>query len=181
MEEKKSKKISLSTIICCVIILLLSVTILVIYFYYNNLTKTIEGSDKNMITAEKFKEYIETKGFNVHKEDEIYNLAATIKEGTKQSYFTEKNDKDDFRINFFEFIDESNVMYHYYQAVLSTETNNNGMFTENSEKSLNHTKYSAVSNGNYIVVSRIKDTLIWGTINAENRQDLDNIIEDLGY
>ena len=55
------------------------------------------------------------------------------------------------------------------------------MFIENSEKSLNHTKYSAVSNGNYIVVSRIKDTLIWGTINAENRQDLDNIIEDLGY
>ena len=181
MEEKKSIKMSLGTIICCIIILLLIVAILGIYFYYNNLTKTIIGSDKNMITAEDFKGYIETKGFNVHKEDEINNISSTLKAGIKNAYFTEKNDKDDFRINFFEFKDESNVMYQYYQAVLGTETNNNGMFAENLEKSLNHTKYSAVSNGNYIVISRIKDTLVWGTINSENKKDLDNIIKDLGY
>ena len=101
MEEKKPIKMSLGTTICCIIILLLIVAIFGIYFYYNNLTKTIIGLDKNTITAEEFKGYIETKGFNVHTIDEINNISSTLKAGTRKAYFTEKNDKEDFRINFF--------------------------------------------------------------------------------
>ena len=46
---------------------------------------------------------------------------------------------------------------------------------------MNHTKYTALTNGNYIVVSRIGNTLIWGTINADEKQKLIDLLNEFGY
>lgn len=177
MEEKKSIKLSLGITICIFIILLLIATLIVTVIYYNNLNKV----EKHIpITSEKFKSYIGQHEFNVY--DALnYIPNSTFRDGIKVGYLTEKNDNKDFQVNFFEFKDEAYTMYAYYDEIISIEKNNNGEFTETNENISNYSKYTAFSNGYYYVMIKIDNTIIFTKIEKDNKEVVDNLLQELGY
>lgn len=180
MEENK-KKSNLGIIICLIIIIVLAGLLVFMWNYYNNFEKTI---NKSTITSEEFKKYIEAKGFNIYNAEEyLENNSYTgyLKDGLKSGYITNKNDENEYRINFYELKDENHTFYLYYDAILSTEKNNTGEFLEAKEENGNYYKYAALTNGYYEVIIKIDNTLIYGQIDANKRDELDSILNELGY
>ena len=177
MDEKKHIKLSLATTICIVIILLLVVSLIITVYYYNSINK----EEKHIpITSENFKNYIGQHQFNVYNALN-YLDDSTFKEGVKVGYLTEKNDNKDFQVNFFEFKDEAHTMYAYYDEIISIEKNNNGEFIETNENISNYSKYTAFSNGYYYVMIKIDNTIIFTKIEKDNKEVVDNLLQELGY
>lgn len=181
MEDKK-KSNSLPLIITIIILLLILCGMWYLYFNPNILGRT-DINRKEPITAQQFKEYINTKGFAIYDYDVEVNgqhvLSDNMIETVKNGYITENNDLKGYRINFFDIKDNNHAMYYYYETIISTEQNNKGEFVENYESGDNYLKYSALTNGNYIVVIKVDNSLFYGIINNDNRELLDNVINDL--
>jgi len=184
MEEKKLK---IGTIINIIAIIVIGVLIGVLFGNVSKLNKAnneiakITGSDKKEITADKFKNVIATKDFIINVPEDIYTNEVVTKSGIKEGYITKQTEDEEYRINFYEFKDENSEQYLYYDAIFKIRSEDNGNLKETLEKSINHTRYTALSNGNYIVVSRIGNTLIWGTINANEKQKLIDLLNEFGY
>lgn len=185
MEEKKNNKLVIIINIIAVIVILVLGGLL--FNNYNKLNKInnenneIKGINKKAITAEEFKNIISTKGFNINVPEDVFTKDAISSGGIEKGYITAQVDDKEYRINFFEFRDENSEQYMYYDAIKTIRNEGNWNITETTEKSMNHTKYTALTNGNYIVVSRIGNTLIWATINAEKKQNLIDLLNEFGY
>lgn len=185
MEEKK--KIKILTII--IIIAIIGIVGLVGVLFSNNskLKKAneeineIKGSDKKAITAEEFKSVISAKKFTINVPQDVYTNEVLTKSGIKNGYLTKEIENQEYRINFFEFKDENSEQYLYYDAINTIRSEDNGNIKETLERSMNHTKYTAITNSKYMVVSRIGNTLIWGTINADEKQKLIDLLNEIGY
>ena len=80
-----------------------------------------------------------------------------------------------------EFKDENSALYLYYKQIYTTRNESNGNIAETSVKSMNHTKYTAMVNGKYEVMSRIGNTAVWGTINVNEKQKLIDFLDEIGY
>lgn len=185
MEEKKKIKIVTIIIIIAIIVILALVGVL----YSNNakLKKAnneineIKGINKKAITTEEFKNIISTKDFTINVPEDALTEEAITKAGIKNGYLTKEIEDEEYRINFFEFKDENSEQYLYYDAINTIRSEDNGDIKETIEKSMKHTKYTAITNGNYMVVSRIGNTLIWGTINVDEKQKLIDLLNEIGY
>ena len=182
MKREKESNNSLLVVVIIIILLLILGGMWYFYFHPDVLSKT-GGNRKEPITAQQFKEYINTKGFAVYDYDIEKNGKHVLSEGiisaTKNGYITENNDLKDYRINFFDIKDNNHAMYYCYETIIATEENNKGEFVENYESGDNYLIYSALTNGNYVVVIKVDNSILYGIINIDNRELLDNVINDL--
>lgn len=185
MEEKK--KIKLVVIISIIVVIAILALIGILYTNnvklkkLNNEMNEIKGVNKKAITSEEFKNIILTKGFNVNTVDEVLTDEVIKKVGIKKGYITRNIEDKEYRINFYEHEDENSEQYWFYDGIFDVRNEGNWNITETIEKSMNHTKYTALTNGNYIVISRIGNTLIWATINADKKQELIDLLDEFGY
>lgn len=185
MEEKK--KIKIGTIISIIAIIVIVGLVGVLFSNSSKLKKAnseiskITGSDKKEITAEEFKNVISAKNFTINVPQDALTEEAITNAGITKGYLTREIEDQEYRINFFEFKDENSEQYLYYDAINTIRLEDNGNIKETLEKSMNHTKYTALTNGKYMVVSRIGNTLIWATIDADEKQKLIDLLNEIGY
>ncbi len=185
MEEKK--KIGMGTIISIIAIIIVIVLLGILFSSNsklkdrNNEINELKGTNKKEIIAEEFKNTISGKGFNVNTIKDVATEEAISYSRIKKAYITQAIEDKEYRINFFEFEDETSGEYMFYKSIQEARNEGNWNITETIEKSMNHAKYTALTNGNYITISRIGNTLIWGTINADKKQELNNLINEFGY
>lgn len=185
MEEKK--KIKIGTMIIIIAIIVIVGLVGVLFSNSSKLKKAnseiskITGSDKKAITAEEFKKVISEKDFTINVAEDAYTNEVLKRSGIEKGYITKEIEDQEYRINFFEFKDENSEQYLYYDAIYTIRVEDNGNIKETLEKSMNHTKYTALTNGKYMVVSRIGNTLVWGTINADEKQKLIDLLDEIGY
>ena len=185
MEGKK--KLKTGAIISIIAIILILALVGVLFSNSSKLKKAnseiskITGSDKKAITAEEFKNIISEKNFTINVPQDAMNAEAIKKAGIETGYLTKEIEGVEYRVNYFEFKDENSEQYLYYDAINTIRAEDNGEIKETLEKSMNHTKYTAITNGKYIVVSRIGNTLIWGTINVDEKQKLIDLLNEMGY
>lgn len=186
MEEKKKIKIGMLIISIIAVIAVMSLATLL---YMNNAklkkvnskVSELQGNNKKEITAEEFKNIISTKDFTINLPQEAMNPEAMKKAGIKDGYLTKEIENVEYRVNYFEFKDENSEQYLYYDAINTIRNEDDGNIKETLEKSMNHTKYTALTNGKYMVVSRIGNTLIWGTIDEGQKQKLIDLLNEMGY
>ena len=185
MEEKK--KIKILTIISIIAIIVIVALVGVLFSNNSKLKKAnseiikITGSDKKAITAEEFKNVISAKKFTINVPRDVLTEEAIKAAGIEKGYITREIEDQEYRINFFDMKDNNSQKYFYYDAINTIRVEDNGNIKETLEKSMNHTKYTALTNGKYIVVSRIGNTLIWGTINEDKKQKLIDLLNEFGY
>lgn len=127
----------------------------------------------NLLDAKEFKSHFEDLGYTVVKNDDDDVEAET-------SYIASKEDAD-YRIKYFEFEEEveAKKLYQHYKENIGSYITSK---SENQETTgAVFSKIVAVSEKEYIVISRVKNTLIF--INATNdvSNDIDKILEDIRY
>ena len=185
MEEKQKIKIGTIIIIIAIILIVGLVGGLFSNSYKlkkaNNEISKIIGSDKKAISAEEFKNIISEKNFTINVPKDVYTDEIIEQANIENGYLTKEIEDEDYRINFFELKDENSALYLYYKEIYTTRNGSNGNIAETSEKSMNYTKYTAITNGKYEVLSRIGNTVIWGTINIDEKQKLIDFLYEIGY
>lgn len=185
MEEKKKIKIGTIIIIIGIIVIVGLVGVLFSNSFKlkkaNNEISKITGSDKKAISAEEFKNIISEKNFTINVPKDVYTDEIIELANIENGYFTREIEDEEYRINFFEVKDENSALYLFYKEIYTTRSESNKNIKETSEKSMNHTKYTAIVNGKYEVLSRIGNTLIWGTINVDEKQELIDLLNEIGY
>ena len=86
-----------------------------------------------------------------------------------------------YQIEFYVMSDEKNAKSFY--------ENNREIFKENATNSNvntevnlgNYSKYTQTSNGKYSVISRIDNTIIYLNVDEKNKENIEEILETLGY
>ena len=175
-------------IICSIVMSIIAIVLLL--FFLNTNTKLtnlknnlneIKEENKKAITAELFKDFMATKSFDIETIENYYSKEVIKNAGVKQGYSTKNKEDIEYRVNFFSFKDENSAQYLFYNSIMTIRNEDNGNLVETTEKSMNHTKYTVLTNGTYKVVCRIGNTVIWATINEADKQHVNNLLSEIGY
>ena len=155
-----------------IIIVVIAVTLIaVIGVVFINLNK-----EKISITASDFKNSMEQKGYAITDANSQFSQYDYV----KQVYIASSNDYS-FQIEFYELSDENYAMNFYNNNKSKFETSKGNASAETSASLKNYSKYTLSSNGKYMVVSRIDNTVIYVNVNDNYKDTVKDILKELGY
>ena len=129
---------------------------------------------KSAKSAEDFTEYFKEAGFKV------YDITARAESNGKASSVLVATN-DSYQLEFYVMKDTETAENAFSQ--------NKKVFTEKKPlqdltttiDSRNYNFYSTTDSGMFYVISRVKDTILYGTISAECRDEVKQLIGDFGY
>lgn len=163
---KKSIKILIAVIIVVALIIGISVVTLVV-----NLTK-----EKTSISAEDFKNTMESKGYIISdatSQFSEYNYVKKAYLAVDQNY--------SYKIEFYTLEDENYAaaFYNNNKAIFESLAGNVSSGTNVNIK--NYSKRTLSSNGKYMVVSRIGNTVIYLNVDEQYKDIVKDILNEFGY
>ena len=129
---------------------------------------------KEAITVLDFMDVMEQKGFNVKDNLESYEGLDYILESKIATY-------EDIKIEIVIYIDNDNAEKALKNHKKSFDLVKSTGALENVEKGKNYHSYSLVSNGRYMVSSRIDNTLIFTKVMLEDKTVVEEILTGFGY
>lgn len=163
---KKSTKIIIAVAVVLIIV------IAVVFGISLNLNKTKEAMSSYL-----YKATMEEKGFNVI--DANSALSSSITQ-VKQAYLAIDNSYS-YQIEFYELIDEEAAISFYNNNKKSFEESKGNASADTNVEMKNHAKYTLSSNGKYMVVSRIDNTVIYISVPDAYRDVVKDILKEIGY
>ena len=126
---------------------------------------------KTQIYGEEFVEAMDNKGY------EVVDVISDIDSNTiKEAYIASK---EDYYINFYvlENIEEAELLYDYYKDNYKIVS---GMTTSESDM-INYKKYIVKSDDKYMVISQIEYTLLYASAKAEQQEEIEELLVQIGY
>lgn len=136
------------------------------------------GKNKNAISAKEFSEKMEDKDYIIQESTSQYSDNDEIEE----SYIALSEDYS-YQIEFILLDSESDAsnMYSHNKNKFETEREYSSSKAHSEINLANYSKYTLIVNGKYKVLSRIDNTLIYINADSEYKDEIDNVLEDLGY
>ena len=129
--------------------------------------------DKTAISSETFKSKMQDKEYY------IYNATSQFGDDVEEVYYAILSDK--YRIQFYKFSDIEHTENAFSKSKSDFEVvGENSKPTTNTSAS-NTQKYILDNNGQYMVLSRIDNTLIQIIASSEYKSEIDKILKELGY
>ena len=156
-------------VIIAIIAVVIIVAILGVIFI--NLNK-----EKNSITASSFYDTMSQKGYSVQDATNQFSAYNYI----KQAYIAVSEDSN-YQIEFYELQDDSYATNFYNNNKSNFESSKGSTSAETSVGLKNYAKYTLSSNGKYMVVSRIDNTVIYVDVEANYKDNVKSILDELGY
>ena len=155
-------------IIVLIAILVLAIIVGVIFLVFNK--------EKTAITPDEFMSIMQKNGYSVLDETNTYKNYDYI----EKLYRAATNDHD-YEIDFYLLSNESyaNQIYKNNKNFFKDSKGNNS--TETNEDSEIRSKYTLLTKENYYVVSKIDNTVICLNVKSSFKNDVDNILDKLGY
>ncbi len=154
-----------------IILIVLLVIIAIVGVIFVNLNK-----EKNSITASSFKNSMEQKGYVVTNANSQFSEYDYV----KQVYVASSNEYN-YKIEFYELSDDSYATYFYNNNKSIFESSKGSASAETSVALNNYSKYTLSSNGKYMVVSRIDNTVIYVDADDNYKENVKTILDELGY
>lgn len=136
----------------------------------------LTGCSKTALTPEYFKTKMSSKGYRVVDVTSQYSSQIALKTG----YIAIKPD-DSYQMEFYELVDD---------GVATSMFNNNKNIFENSKATSsaetsvngsNFNKYTLSTGGQYKVVCRVDNTLLYLNVPSKYKDDIKKVLDDLGY
>lgn len=160
----KGKKV---TIIVLVVVLVVFLAVGLVFMHFNK--------DKEMISADEFREVLEDKDYKIHditKKFEVYDHYM------KKAYVAEK---DNLFFEFYELfdVDKAINMYKTNEDALIEAKGNSSKEVHKSFK--NYETHYVKDHKNYMYISRVGNTIFYVNAPASFADDIDEVIEKLGY
>lgn len=136
----------------------------------------ITGCNKKPITAEEFKTKMKDKKYDVVDITEQYSSST---EFTKVYVAVAENRI--FQVEFYQF-DSTDSASKAYSTTKDEVESIKGSSSANTSVELgNYSKYTLSTNGNYTIISRVEDTMIYVNVDSTYKSKVKDIVEELGY
>ncbi len=161
------KKPIIITVTICVVIILIALFIA----RFISINK-----DKIAISAYDFQNNMESKGYIINDASEQFEDYNNI----KQVYLAIKEDYS-YQIEFYEFSDAENAQdfFEYNKSIF--ESSKGSSSAEKSTALKNYSKYTLSTSGEYKVLSRIDNTVVYINVDAEYKNEINDVLKELGY
>ena len=140
------------------------------------ITSGCVASEKTPVSTESFLSEMKKIGFEAHDIKEKYADADHVLE-----VYVCVNQKVGFQIEFYRFNSEDTAKRIFAGNKKETEDNAGSKSSYSSVVIGNYGKFRQTSNGEYIVISQIADTLIYIKAPEGNKVVVNNILDGIGY
>ena len=140
-------------------------------------TLTLTGcGNKKAITIDEYKDIMSTNSFVLNNAKNRISVNSNIKD-----IYIAANPKDNYQIEFYvlESVDTAKTFFSENKTRFSKEVGKNKI--ETKFKKGNSEKYTVTSLGQYRLVSRIENTVIYLDTRESNKKKVDEILKELGY
>ena len=134
------------------------------------------NKEKTSITAENFYTTMSQKGYNVQDANSQFSDYDYI----TQVYIAISEDYS-YQIEFYELSDDAYATSFYNTNKSIFESSKGNAATESNVELMIYSKYTLSSNGKYMVVSRIDNTVIYVNVDDSYRDTVKSILDELGY
>ena len=128
------------------------------------------------MTASEFVTSMQSKGYIAQDAKSQFEEYEYI----KQAYIASTRDYS-YQIEFYQFSDENYAVMFYNTNKSIFEAEKNSEAVEKKIKGKNYLKYTLNSNGKYMLLSQIDNTVIYVEEDDENKGAINKIIKELGY
>lgn len=155
-------------IIIGIVITVIIVLIAVVFLFLNKAKKSISVTDfKNKMEAKNYIVEDLSSEFNGYENINSVYIAVSS-DNDKQFEFATMNSESD-----------AESLFNENKDLLQSEKTDSAI--ETSENGKNYDKYDLITDDNYIVVSRIDNTMIYVDTSSENKEIIQLILKELGY
>ena len=156
-----------------IIIPLIAVAIIVtiVGIIFINLNK-----EKTSITASDFYTTMSQKEYNVQDSSNQFSEYNYV----KQAYIAVSKNNS-YQIEFYELEDDSYATQFYNNIKSIFESSKGTNSVESNVELKNYSKYTLSSNGKYMIVSRIDNTVIYVNVDNNYKDAVNSLLKDLGY
>ena len=153
------------------VVIVIAIVIAIVGVIFTNLNK-----EKTSITASSFYTTMSQKGYIVQDASSQFSEYNYI----KHAYIAASKDYS-YQIEFYELLDDSYAtsFYNNNKSIFESSKENNSAETSVGLK--NYSKYTLSSNGKYMVVSRIDNTVIYVDVDNNYKDTVNAILDELGY
>lgn len=154
-----------------IVLIVVAIIIAILGIGFINLNK-----EKTSITASSFKNSMEQKGYIVSDANSQFSEYDYV----KQVYVAVNSDYS-YKIEFYELADDNYAtnFYNNNKSIFESSKGNTSTGTSTSLK--NYSKYTLSSNGKYMVVSRINNTVIYLNVDDSYKDMVKDLLKELGY
>ncbi len=153
------------------IAVLFLVVVVGIVLLFTNLNKP-----KPSITADQFRNIMKGKDYTILDANDQFSQYDYI----KQVYLAIDPNLN-YQIEFYELSDEENAISFYNNNASIFQSSKGSASAETSVNGKNYSKYTLSSNGEYMVVSRINNTVIYIDADDTYRDEIKSELQELGY
>lgn len=133
-----------------------------------------------MLTAEEFKEKMEQRGLLLTDPQEEQTEQEINYTYMDQVYVASSEDAK-YQIKFYECKDEVYAKAFYMNIKDRMEKAKKNVYTQRNVDLSNRAKYELNSSGNYMVVSRIGNTVLQANVKPEYKEEIQKILEEIQY
>lgn len=134
------------------------------------------GCNKNSnLDGDDFTTYMKKKGFAIHDVYKQYSSELV------SSALIALNEKSSYQIEFLEFKNEDSAKNAFQANRKLFRDSKQDDDKEESTSKDNVSKYTLITKDTYYVISRKDNTLIYLTVDGSYKEDIDEILKDLGY
>lgn len=165
MNKLKIDRKKLIKIIIALIIILIAIAI----FFVVTISKK-EYSKNSM------KEILEKENYTVLDYSSMYEDDKTI-----TSYTRAKSKDNNYQIDFYVMSNEKEAKAYYETLKNQFEKESNGIKGKTTKNNLNYVKYTIEANSNYSVVVQVNKTITYINTNIKNKDNVNKLLEKLGY
>lgn len=133
--------------------------------------------DKTPVSADTFEEKMEDAGLTVNDQ----TSEAPEDFGTSDVKVAFEEGK--YQIEYYDFENEEDAesLYNFVQGELEDTYENSNGTVKTSKKIGNYASYKLSADDIYFEISRIGDTLVYSTATSEYKNQVKELVEDLGY
>lgn len=134
------------------------------------------GKDKDSITSDEFCSKMQDENYTIVDSSDQFSSV----DGVNNVYIAIAPNYS-YQIEFYELTSDSQAKESYKKNKDTFENLKTSVSANTEVELANYSKYTLVSNGKYMVISRIDNTFIYVNVSSEYKDDIDNILSDLGY
>ena len=139
------------------------------------LTITACGGNK-AITSDEFKSKMESKNFTIYNTKSQFASYDQVKEA-----LLAYNEEKDYKIEFYILDTKDSAKIFYKTNKENFEEEKEGLATTTSVDLNNKNRYTQADSNTFKLISRIDNTVIYVNVNKEYKEDVSNILKELGY
>jgi len=166
---KKSTKI----ILIIIAILLIMATIFTIAI---KKVVSLVNKEKVSISASEFRNKMSQKGLEITDANSQFAQYSFI----KQVYIA-GNKSESYQIEFYEFDNESYATGFYNNNASKFQETKGNVAAETNFSGKNYAKYTLSSNNQYMVISRVNNTVIYIDADSSYKNEIENILKEIDY